>query len=116
MTTTKFSPGDSVCFYEAVGWRNPVERTCGIIKDIDFENQSAAVAVKKHAKNLPSVEVDVNVPLKNLRRLKKKTRVVWESDGIIVSSTNKSGGLVQVDDAISFSEAIAEFIGKRVRI
>lgn len=102
--TTKFSPGDRVLCFDSplspFGRKGTVTRV--FETSVDVRHDDTMLLVIYHPKQL--------------RRLVKRKRVVWESEQTVVSAINSSGGRVMVTDAITFSEAIAAFIGKRVRI
>lgn len=98
MTTTKFSEGDRVRAYSSSGSID------GTVERIWTDN---TVAVKPD--NSSSV---ISYHPKQLRRLKKRKKVVWESGWPIT----EGGCLDRVDRQLFEKNALSKFIGKRVRI
>lgn len=102
---SKFKVGDRVRVYHG---RNKNE---GIIIDIDIN--SDCLWVRDKITN----EVILRNP-KQLRRLKNRKKVVWESENDIQYRTYVSTeGSFDIVDAERFCcEVLSQFIGKRVRI
>lgn len=103
MTTSKFSPGQRVRVYE--GGRHFDGVVDGIWPD-------GGIRVKLDI----SGGTNTYHP-KQLRRLKKRIKAVWESEREIEQAFDAGSGRVPIDDAISFQrEVLSQFLGKRVRI
>jgi hypothetical protein len=104
MTTTKFSEGDRVRAYSSSGSID------GTVERIWTDN---TVAVKPD--NSSSV---ISYHPKQLRRLVKRKRVVWESSSGIDTGyyQNHTGGVFLSHDGEVFHRKLCQFIGKRVRI
>lgn len=100
--TTKFSKGDRVRAYEGGGYYDGV---------VDGIWADGTIRVK-----LDSSDGLLSYHPKQLRRLVKRTKVVWESEYVVGIGEGGSGVLRREDDSILSNVALSKFIGKRVRI
>ena len=102
--TTKFSPGDRVRFYER---RHSAD---GVVHGIWPDGTIKII--------FDGSGITIDCHPKQLRRLKKKTRVVWESENIIQCRKEiATDGSFDIVDAERFCyEALSRFLGSRVRI
>lgn len=105
MTTTKFSPGDRVLCFDsslpASGKKGTVKQVFQISVDVQHDDMLLG-----------------NYHAKQLRRLKKRKKVVWESQNIIEcrKKVSTDGSFDIVDGERFCYEVLSQFLGKRVRI
>lgn len=111
--TTKFSPGDRVRVYDRCMLACPAN---GTVAELGIGKGADGVRVELD-KTPPHVKhKGYWVHSKQLRRLRKKTSVVWESECRVGIGEGNSGVLRNVDDSSLSNVALSKFIGKRVRI
>lgn len=101
--TTKFAPGTRVRVYE---------RSQSVDGTVDGIWPDGSIRVK-----LDAGTGTISYHHKQLRRLVKRNKVVWESkEPIIRPAGIEDFGILRIEDAAELKKVLTQFIGKRVRI